>query len=232
MDQTSLSPPIINTKLAALAIESAGDKQQSMVSPLLRQPGYSTKNLELLELLSKPVYLPSFTVDPTFNDWFFPITPSTVLQNPWVAHLMSNFMSPVFDANLTLVVPGHQFAVGLFGVAYVPNMVGDNAIFYPDSTTTFQLIGGGINTTTAYNRIVALNGTIFSLTESAKTICTKSSTPSNFPMNPLALANPALPLGGFWFRRISPLNFGMSLTSFTVRPILNLTNVALMPWRL
>nr|WPV63623.1 MAG: hypothetical protein [Wufeng shrew polycipivirus 4] len=230
MDQTALQIETITSKLPALLIEGAGDKLQNLMTPLYKQPGYSTSNLGLLELLMKPIYLPPIEIDSTFTRWIYPLNAMQPLIHDWISRFIENFKSPRFNVLLTFVCPGHQFAVGKFGLAYLPNMLTNGDLpTYSRSTPPFQ---PSIATTASYNGIRSLNGVFFEVTDTSKTIAVQSSIPTNYPMNPMDLTLPdRAPLfGGFRFTHIGPVRFGMSLTSITVRPMISLVDVTLTPW--
>lgn len=231
MDPSLLQQHNITTKLSALSIEGSETPVKSFNEPLYRQPGYSTQNLNLLQLMSKPLFLNPVTVDSTFLYWSFPILALQPIFHQWIEPFIKNFCSPRFNINLTLNIPGHQFAVVKFGAAYIPGMVGEDQIYFPnpsDPTIPFRSNTPRIT----YNQVRAANGVFFSLCSSSKTVNLKSTIPTNYPMNPMDKTNVAdnPQFGGFYINAVTPIRFGMSLTNITIRPVINLTDLALMPW--
>lgn len=231
MDQTSLNAETLITQLPALTIQGHGEALEKPTTLLYRQPGYSTPNLDLMSLITKPMYLPPVTIDSSFVSWQMLISSLQPTFNQWIPKFIENFVSPRFNLQLTLVIPGHQFAIVKLGATYIPSLVADNYSFVPSSTyKTVRL--DNLSVYSKYNLIRATNGVMFSLADSSKTITLKSTIPTNYAMNPLDLTNldRNILFGGFYLCPITPVRFGMSLTSVIVRPIMNLVDVSLMPW--
>lgn len=232
MDQSLLNPHTINTKLSALSIEGSGDAPPPVTELFYRQPGYSTNNLDLMGLLTKPFYLPNITIDSTFDHWTFLLTAFQPYLHQWVPKFIENFVSPLFNVRITFMVPGHQFAVLRLGLSYLPTLIDDNVI----ASYTAASTGIDISTTTVtgrYNQTRAANGIFFDTSPSSNTVSIQSNIPSNYPMNPMDIAelgnNPLF--GGFRLLRITPVRFGMDLTSISIKPLINLVDVSLMPYR-
>lgn len=235
MDQTLLNPHTIDVKLSALSIEGSGDAPITQQQPFYRSPGYSTPNLELMQLLTKPFYLPIITVDSSFTSWNFLVTSFQPFLHQWVPKFVENFVSPLFNINLTFMIPGHQFAVVKLGFTYVPNLVANDKIFVADAG------GNDINVYSTsimqkYNVVASLRGTFVDISPNSNTVTVKSSIPSPYPMNPADKSNSDpngfnVYFGGFRIDSIVPPRFGMDITKIELQPMVNLTDVALMPWR-
>lgn len=232
MDQTQLNIHKITATLPALSIEGSGEVPTTIPYPLLRQPGYSTSFLSLMELITKPFRLPNIIIDSSFTSWSFLITALQPIFHQWVPKLMENTVSPLFNVNLTLMVPGHQFAVIRLAITYLPNMVDDTSIFNPTASET-AISFANTYPNVKYNTIVSTRGIMFDIAPTSNTIKIKSSIPSNYPMNPADKTNiENNPLfGGFYLTNIVPVRFGMDLTQIVISPLINLTDVQFMPWR-
>nr|WBM81653.1 MAG: putative capsid protein 1 [Myotis brandtii picorna-like virus 1] len=232
MDQTQLNLHKVTAQLPALSIEGSGEVPTTLPYPLLRQPGYSTSFQSLRDLIMKPFRLPNIIVDSSFTSWSLLISALQPTFHQWVPKLMENSVSPLFNINLTLMVPGHQFAVTKLAITYLPNMVGESHIFYPFAGNTSSDFSA-TSPLFKYNIISATNGIMFDIAPTSNTVKIKSSIPTNYPMNPADKSNlDANPLfGGFYLTNIVPLRFGMDLTQIVISPLINLTDVSFMPWR-
>jgi len=111
MDQATIIPNTIVQKFSALYIDSSGDTPITSKTPLYRQPGYSTQNLDLMQLLSKPIALPPITIDSSWTHWTNMISSLEPIFRPWALKFLDDFISFRFNLQVTLVLPGHQFAV-------------------------------------------------------------------------------------------------------------------------
>lgn len=231
MDQSSLVPNNIITNFSALAIQGSEELKQNITTPLYRQPGYSTNNLNLMQLLSKPIALPSITMDSSFNRFLFPIRSLTVLMNQWMPKFIENFVSPRFNLILKMVIPAHQFAVLKLGAAYDPAIIDDTHSYRP-AQVPLNIVDISNSISHRYNVIRALNGTFVEVSSSPVTISLKSDIPINYPMNPIDTINTVnnVTFGGFFMLPITPIRFSESLTSITIRPFIHLADLELTPW--
>lgn len=236
MDPSELIPKSIVSDFSALVIQGTASPSKNITTPLYRQPGYSTKNLELFQLICKPIALDSITIDATFESYRFFITALTPTIFEWVDQFMKHFVCFRFNIQLNLVIPGHQFAIMLLGGAYDPSAYSD--INGPRLWTLGGIGNIGVPTgVTApqikYNYITTLNGNFVETSESPVTLSLKSDIPINYPMNPIESTLPSefnVFLGAFMILPIVPPRFPGTLTSITARPFINLCDIEYTPW--
>lgn len=234
MDQATIVPNTIVQKFSALVIQGSEDVQTNLKTPLYRQPGYSTKNLELMQLITKPFALDPIVIDSSFEKFSLMISSAQVLMHQWMPKFLENFISPRFNLQLTIVLPGHQFAVLQLGGAYHPTMLDDNTIYYPAALGTYNVPNGSNGPIPyKYNVIRSLNGSFVELSSSPTSLVLRSNIPINYPTNPIDTVNLGnnVFFGGFLVIPIVPIRFSQSLTSVVARPYLNLMDVEFTPWK-
>lgn len=200
---------------------------------MYKQPGYSTSNLSLIELLTKPQVLPAVTIDSSFTFYEFPISSFQPMLHQWIPKFINNFVSPLFDLELEFHIPAHQFAIAKFGATYCPTMNGivPFTITPPGAVNTLSFNFGRIEH--KYNFIRATGGAFFNISESSQCVKVTAILPRNTPMNPLDRDNidNCLMYGSISLLNITDLRFGLDLTSFQIRPFVRMINVSLMPWK-
>lgn len=233
MDQASIVPTTIVQKFSALSIEGSEDAQSNFKSPLYRQPGYSTKTLELMQLMSKPLGLPPITIDSTFAEYTYMISSIEVTLHQWVEKFLQNFISPRFNLRLTLILPGNQFAVLQLGGAYIPSLLDEQTVYCVGSEAIFNAPLSTHSVALKHNQIVSLGGAFIELSSSPSSMVLTSNIPINYPTNPLDSNTIARNVffGGFRIIPIVPIRFGDSITSVTARPYLNLCDLEFTPWK-
>lgn len=233
MDQATIVPNTIVQKFSALAIQGSEDVKSNLKTPLYRQPGYSTKNLELMQLICKPIALEPIVIDSSFDRFVFMISSAEVLVHQWMPKFMENFISPRFNLRLSIMLPGHQFAVLELGGAYVPTMLTNSTIYVPSEFQDTTLVSSTSATSYKHNIIQSLNGTFIELSSSPTTMILESNIPINYPTNPVDTVNldKNVFFGGFIVLPIVPIRFSQSLTSVVARPYLNLMDVEFTPWK-
>lgn len=234
MDQASLIPNSVIQNFSALAIQGSGEAAKNLTTPLYRQPGYSTNNLSLMELITKPFRLTPFKIDSSFTSWVVLLDSFQPLVHQWIPKFLENFVSPRFNIQLTIMIPGHQFAVLKLGAVYDPSMFTSTEVYRPhgSSGNFIKAITGSDTVPHKFNYVTSLNGVMKELSPSPITFQLKSSIPTNYPMNPANTTDLAanIPFGGFHIIPITPIRFSSSLTEITVQPFINLCDVEMTPW--
>lgn len=200
---------------------------------MYKEPGYSTSNLNLIELLTKPQVLPAITIDSSFSAFEYAISAFQPMVHQWIPKFLQNFVSPIFDLQLEFHIPAHQFAVAKFGATYCPTMNGISSLSITPPGAVLPITFDLSRTDRKYNFIRATGGAFFNISESSQCVKVTAILPRNTPMNPLDRddINNSLMYGSIILLNVTDLRFGLDLTSFQIRPFVRMINVSLMPWR-
>lgn len=233
MDQNLLNQ-ITNLDIAPL-FEGGSNKtvvEQSQNAPIYKVPGMERESLNLLELLSKPQKLENITVDSTTSPLLFAsilIKANFFDYHPWAEAFKSIFYSVLFDVKFRIYIPGHQFCIGYFGIAYDPHR-NEFSNDVPGTLLSNPVVSRSIE---AFNYISSLDGLFINPSESSQEKEFTVSLPRSTAYNNYATTTfGSQSYGSIVFVKISPLKFSMDITNIELSVFAELTNVRMTPWRL